>query len=123
MRSMLNIVNVLFFPEGTSTNGEYIAPFKPSLFRSVVNAKCPVLPVTLNYCTIAGSPVDRSNRDLICWYGTMTFSDHFWALLNVRSLHASITVHTILQSSPKHDPKLLSDSAFSAIVNGFTPIE
>ncbi len=121
--ALQNNVNVLFFPEGTSTNGGHIAPFKPSLFRSAVKAECPVLPVTLNYCTVAGSPVNRSNRDLICWYGAMTFSDHFWSLLNIRTIHASITVHNTLQSSAHHDPKLLSESAFTVIANGFTPIE
>ncbi len=113
--------NVLVFPEGTSTNGELVAPFRPALFRSAVNAECSVLPVTINYVLVDGEKAGRGNRDLFCWYGVMTFTDHFWKLLNVGSMTSHIIIHPPIPHSSPSDPKVLSETAFLEISKGFHP--
>ncbi|MFZ4621581.1 MAG: lysophospholipid acyltransferase family protein [Bacteroidota bacterium] len=113
--------NVLVFPEGTSTNGELVAPFRPALFRSAVNAERSILPVTINYVLVSGENAGRRNRDLFCWYGAMTFTDHFWRLLNVRSLTSHIVIHPPIPHSSPSDPKELSETAFLEISKGFHP--
>ena len=47
--AVLKAESVCIFPEGTSTSGESILPFKPNLFESAILAKAPVIPVAITY--------------------------------------------------------------------------
>lgn len=73
---------VILFPEGTSTDGSTIKDFRRSLFQIALNVNCPILPVVIKYTKIDGKPITAANRDLIAWYGEMTFAPHFMKLLN-----------------------------------------
>ncbi|PKN72846.1 MAG: 1-acyl-sn-glycerol-3-phosphate acyltransferase [Candidatus Cloacimonetes bacterium HGW-Cloacimonetes-3] len=80
---------VMLFPEGTSTNGETVKEFRKSLFKVALLADCPVLPICIRYKALDGKPIDEFNRDLVYWYGDMTFAPHFMKLLG-HSLSAEI---------------------------------
>ncbi len=120
-RALREHVNVVIFPEGTSTNGELIVRFKPALFRSALTAKCSVLPVTITYRSVNGVQADSSNRDLFCWYGAMTFNEHFWTLLSARSMKISVTFHPAIPFSPLMEPDRLCEQAYNAVSTGFEP--
>jgi len=47
---------VCVFPEGTTTNGTYIQPFKSSLLQSAVDAEAVIWPVTIAYPDRNGQP-------------------------------------------------------------------
>jgi 1-acyl-sn-glycerol-3-phosphate acyltransferase len=49
MAQVLKVESVCIFPEGTSTSGESVLPFKPNLFESAILAHVPVLPVVIAY--------------------------------------------------------------------------
>lgn len=49
MAVVLKAESVCIFPEGTSTAGESVLPFKPNLFESAILAKVPVTPVAIAY--------------------------------------------------------------------------
>ena len=49
MAAVLKAESVCIFPEGTSTAGESVLPFKPKLFESAILAKVPVTPVASAY--------------------------------------------------------------------------
>lgn len=68
-------VPLVFFPEGTSTNGDEVIPFKTSLFEPVAELGCPVTAAAISYTTSDGSV-----RDEIHWWGTTPLAPH---LLNV----------------------------------------
>ncbi len=89
-------LNVVIFPEATSTNGEDVIRFKRPLFKSSLDSGIPVLAMTVNYNQMDGNKVDRSNRDLICWYGDMTFADHLFKLLTVTQTRASLTIGEVI---------------------------
>lgn len=114
-------VNVVVFPEGTSSNGEQIIRFKPALFRSAMIARRAVLPVTINYRSINSVPADSSNRDLFCWYGVMTFTGHFWTLLKTRSMTVSVTFHPLIPYSPLVEQNRFCEQTFDAVSSGFQP--
>lgn len=82
--------NVMIFPEGTSTNGHEILPFKKSLLMSAVEAKRRILPVAIRYVRIDGAPFDKVNCDKVAWYGDMTFADHFVGLCSLKSVKAQL---------------------------------
>jgi 1-acyl-sn-glycerol-3-phosphate acyltransferase len=77
--------NIMLFPEGTSTNGETIKEFRKSLFQTSIIAQKPVLPICVRYTTLDGKPFQtQEQRDIVCWYGDMTFVPHFFKLLGHR---------------------------------------
>ena len=49
MAQVLKIESVCIFPEGTSTSGESVLPFKPNLFESAILAHAPVFPIAIAY--------------------------------------------------------------------------
>ncbi len=83
--------NVFIFPEGTSTNGLELLPFKKSLFRVPFQTQFPILPVCLKYKTIDGEPFSEKNCDRVCWHGDMTFGPHFLQLMSLNKLEVEVT--------------------------------
>lgn len=49
MAEALRTESICIFPEGTSTNGAQVLPFKPNLFESALAAKCPIYPLSIRY--------------------------------------------------------------------------
>ena len=41
--------SVCIFPEGTSTNGRYVLPFKSNLFQSSIDSNKSILPISISY--------------------------------------------------------------------------
>ncbi len=46
---VLKTESICIFPEGTSTNGAQVLPFKSNLFESALIAKCPIYPLSIRY--------------------------------------------------------------------------
>jgi lyso-ornithine lipid O-acyltransferase len=94
VEDLVNLINqgfnVFLFPEGTSTNGEKVMPFKKSLFRVPHLTGSPILPICIKYRTINGEPFSEKNRDRICWYNEMKFAPHFLQLMNIREITVDV---------------------------------
>lgn len=105
---------VVLFAEGTSTDGQEIRQFKSSLFQVALSADCPILPICIKYKSIDGKPLDDSNRDLICWYGDMTFVPHFMKLLK-RRICAEITFLEPIYELSGKTRQTLSESVYRQI--------
>jgi len=109
-------LNVVLFPEGTSSDGEKILPFKKTLFRAAIKHSVPVLPLYLRYVSVDGMPVSNNNRDLIYWYGDMKFFPHFMSLLKLNSINANLFILPEISSVSKSSHQLAS-IAFQTISN------
>lgn len=86
-------LNVVVFPEATSTNGEMVIPFKRSMFEATIEGKSKILPLTLEYQKINGKIVDLSNRDSLFWYGDMDFAPHFFDFCKLKSVEVCLHVN------------------------------
>lgn len=67
--------HLVLFPEGTSSTGEAVLPFKSSYFAPVLNKD-----ITVQTFTISLLRTDRAaplNRDLYAWYGDMDLAPIF----------------------------------------------
>lgn len=90
--------SLILFPEGTSSAGTSVLPFKSSLF-SLVTARednpdfKPVLiqPFTLQLVTVNGHAVTPETRDLYSWYGEMDFGPHIWEFLQNKGAKVRLT--------------------------------
>lgn len=76
---------VVLFPEGTSTDGTFVAPFRPSLLDPALRLKCPVTLAALRYSVEPGNP-----RKDVCYWGDMILLPHLIHLLGVRRITAEI---------------------------------
>ena len=63
VRDTLNSVSypVFLFPEGTTTNGAYVKPFKSTLFNFVENSDVVVQPLVMNYRFRDGTPISDAD--------------------------------------------------------------
>lgn len=91
-QALMDGLSVTVFPEATSTNGEEILRFRRPLFEASVATQKSILPITLNYRSISGEKFNRSNRDVVCWYGEMTFFDHFLKVLEQDKIKVEVHV-------------------------------
>ena len=74
---------LLFFPEGTSTDGQRVLPFKPTLFQGFLD---PALPETLAIQPMSAhyhAPRGRDPR-FYGWWGNMDFAPHLMQVLAAR---------------------------------------
>ena len=83
-------LNVCFFPEATSHNGEELLRFRKPLFNAARYAHKKVLPICLNYEELDGEGFHVDNRDLVCWYGDMGFLPHMWNLCGAKKVKVSL---------------------------------
>ena len=85
MRERLDAgVPLTLFPEGTSTGGSDVLPFRSSLFEPVVELGCPVTACALRYSLEGGSVADE-----VAYWRDMTLAPH---LLNLLS-KTGVTLH------------------------------
>ena len=85
--------NVVLFPEGTSSDGQTVLPFKRGLIMAAPAAGKRILPLTLKYERIDHQNFGRENHHRVCWYGSMSFFPHFLNLLTYQKVEALIQFH------------------------------
>lgn len=102
-------VPVVIFLEGTSSNGDAVLPFRPSLLAPAVAGQWPVAPVGLDYTVTPGSVA----KD-VAWWGDMEFFPHFLNLLGRDSVRARIAFGESRPAGP--DRKTLARDLHAAVV-------
>ena len=77
---------VCVFPEGTTTDGTCLYPFKSSLLQSAVEAQVPVWPVALRYVRDDGSA-----NTAVAYCGDITMQQSLREILGQREILAQLT--------------------------------
>ena len=104
-------LNLIFFPEGTSTDGLKIAPFHSVFFSTAIQAQKPILPVCINYKKIEELTWSTKNKDLICWYGdNVSFTQHLFRLLRLKSIEVELVFLSPIDSEGKNSRWLSTES-------------
>jgi 1-acyl-sn-glycerol-3-phosphate acyltransferase len=85
--------NLIFFPEGTSTPGTHIAPFRSSLFAAAVDSDTYIQPITIAYSHYKEHRMQPSERDSYAWYIPMPFLSHFLTGLGLGPAKVSLICH------------------------------
>jgi lyso-ornithine lipid O-acyltransferase len=91
--------HVVFFAEGTSSDGNRVVPFRTALFAAVkppggapMGANVSVQTLALTYTRLHGLPLGRRGRPQVAWYGDMDMAGHAWKLLGLGPLDADIRI-------------------------------
>jgi len=109
---------LLFFPEGTSTDGLRVLPFKPTLFQAFfakpLRDRLFVQPVTVVY----EAPLGETAR-FYGWWGDMDFGSHLLKTLSAgRGGRVTVKYHTPLRVADFSDRKALAKAAEAAVRKG-----
>lgn len=110
---------VVLFPEGTTSNGDAVHPFKSALFASAIRSGARVLPVCLVYTRINGAPVTPENRDRICYYGGIGFFVHLFRVLGLRSITVQASFLETLTPEGGRSAKDLAQAAHRTIAASY----
>lgn len=90
---------LVLFPEGTTSDGNRVLPFKSSLFgaaklaldENAADAQVFVQPVSIAYTKSHGIPLGRYHRSIVGWSGTVSLKNHLMGLLKARSIGVEVT--------------------------------
>lgn len=114
---------VLLFPEGTSSDGIRILPFRSALIGSVHHAigdsshheRVTVQPVSLAYVGIGGVPVGRALRDKVAWYGDADLLPHFFGVIAAGAVDVTVSWGDPVAYDINADRKQIARDAEAAV--------
>jgi 1-acyl-sn-glycerol-3-phosphate acyltransferase len=101
---------VVLFPEGTSSDGSTVLPFKSSLLESAVQLGCPVGTAAIAYSLDQGSVADE-----VCYWRDMTLVPHLLNLFFKREIRSkcSFSYPKIRVGNRKEIARALRDEVVS----------
>lgn len=108
---------VILFPEGTSSRGLEVLPFKPSLLQPATGGAFPIRYASITYRIPDNRP---SAAWTLCWWGDMGFASHFWRVLELQSSRA--TLHFGEEVLRGGDRKILAETLHGYVTNAFQPV-
>ncbi|MGH6990139.1 MAG: lysophospholipid acyltransferase family protein, partial [Stellaceae bacterium] len=113
---------LILFPEGTSSDGNHVLPFKSSLFSVAEYRKggvpVPVQPVAVAYTRLDGMPLGRGFRPFFAWYGEMDLAPHLWILLGLGVLSVELTFFPPVTIDQFASRKALAQHCYRVIGDG-----
>lgn len=108
---------VIFFPEGTSTPGAEVVPFKAPLFHHAARNGRPVHYASISYKS--GDP-SRPASHSVCWWGDMDFFGHFLELLTLKRIQ--VTLRFGEEPVASGDRKELAAELRERVIRIFEPV-
>lgn len=109
---------LLFFPEGTSSDGRRVLPFNSTLFAAFFDSGLQddiwIQPVSVTY----RAPPGEDPRHY-CWWGDMEFAAHFRRIVTGPSGgRAEVVFHEPLRASDFENRKQLASQCHSSVASG-----
>jgi len=108
---------IIVFPEGTSTAGDQVLPFRASLLAPIAASNRPVHFASLTYRT---PDSEAPAYQTAAWWGDMTFADHFWRMLALPRVDAYVHFGKI--EGDTDDRKEIAERLTSHVQAHFDPI-
>ncbi len=103
--------SLCFFPEGTSSDGRDVLPFKSALFDAVMESGAAIHPVTLVWCDEDAG---------YAWYGEMSLLPHLGRVLMRSGVQVDLVRHPAVASRAFTDRKALARHAEAAVRAGLS---
>ncbi len=117
--------NLILFPEGTSSDGSRVLPFRSSFFALAEgkgiedpNRRPLIQPVSVVYDRLNGLPAGRSSRPVFAWYGDMDLASHFWRMTQHLDMRVTVLLHAPLDPATFPDRKSLSRAVWQTVADG-----
>ncbi len=115
--------SLILFPEGTSTNGFDVLPFKSTIFEIFLNSEIKenliVQPFTLTLKKVNGREITSpEDHDMYAWYADMTFMPHLWQLAKSKGAEILLTFHPPRPAANFQDRKEFSRICHDDVAQG-----
>lgn len=119
--------DLIIFPEGTSTDGRDVYPFKSSLFSLIVGSQAhdlAVQPISLQVVETDGRLVERTSPqellDLYAWHIHMDteLGVHLWRFACLKGARLVLTFHAPLLAKDYTDRKLMAQACYEQVKGG-----
>ncbi len=116
--------SLILFPEGTSTDGMMILPFKSSLFSLALRGSDEELliqPFTVSVMMVNGKkPENQDDRDLYAWHRDMNteLPAHLWRFARSAGAHIHLTFHEPVRARDYTDRKVLAKHCEEQVSKG-----
>ncbi|MDX2028461.1 MAG: lysophospholipid acyltransferase family protein [Alphaproteobacteria bacterium] len=114
--------SLILFPEGTSTDGMRVLPFKSSLFSLAEQVPSElglqVQPVSLVCTGLNGLPLTRDLRPLYSWFGDMTLQGHLWNMFKHGRFTIDVIFHPPVSPQAFPDRKALAAYCHEQVARG-----
>lgn len=118
-----NRLNVVVFPEGTTDNGMEVERFRSSFFKAPAEARLPILPLSIYYAAVNGTPTAHAAANEMAWHNAPLLP-HFWNLLSKRNIEVRVHFNRIIDTSEvPRTRKELADLAFERTAEGFRQLQ
>lgn len=89
--------SIILFPEGTSSDGNRVLPFKSAFFsiaeRPVKGQPLIVQPISISYTRLNGIPMGRRFRPYYAWYGDMDLAGHLYEMAGLGRATVVVECH------------------------------
>lgn len=109
---------VVLFPEGRTSPGDEIMPFRPGLLQHPVEADFNVHYAVIRYETGKNDP---PARETVSWWQDMSLMQHFIGLASNRSIRATVSFGK--KSLKNEDRKVLADELQKEVGKMFIPMK
>ncbi len=119
--------NLILFPEGTSSDGNRVLPFRSALLgatepsRGGDAATLPELvvqPVSVSYVKLDGCPLGYHLRPLVAWYGDMELMKHLFSLAGLGRIEVVVEFHPPTTLAEQGNRKALTDYCYRQVAAG-----
>ncbi len=112
-------IPIIVFPEGTSSDGTSIFPFKSSLFEIFLNKNIKIQPFTISLVEVheENNPTPHK-RDYYSWYGDMDFGPHLWRFAKGKGAVVKVIFQESVSTSCYTNRKSLSNDIYEAVCKG-----
>lgn len=110
--------NLILFPEGTSSDGIHVLPFKTTLFAAAEDERVLVQPVSIAYQLLDGIPLGRFYRPFFAWYGDMAMAPHLWKALGMGRWTVVVQFHEPVRLKDLGSRKALAEHCRRDIAQG-----
>ncbi|MDP2329971.1 MAG: lysophospholipid acyltransferase family protein [Reyranella sp.] len=114
--------NLMLFPEGTSSDGTRVLPFRSALFAVAQlrrdDKPITVQPVAISYTRLDGIPLGRYWRPLFAWFGDLDLVPHLWQMVCLGETEAVVTFFPTIDIDRLGDRKKLAEYCFRQVSFG-----
>lgn len=114
--------NLVLFPEGTTSDGCRVLPFRTSLFQAVLGENAPgdvvIQPVSLVCSGENGLPADRFSHRRYAWDGDIALLPHLYMMASNSRTDITLTFHSVLRPADFSDRRLLAQTAQDYVHQG-----
>ena len=111
--------DMVLFPEATTSDGSEILKFRSPFLAPAIEGGVDILPICLKYHDLNGSPISDSTKEIVYFYGGITFFDHFFRLMEQKSISVELEELKEIDVKSSGTRKEISDIAYKRISDAY----